>query len=650
MKRTFFHSLFAIFLLLFATFLYNACADSDDYIYDGETLAEITMYAQMARSFDSTDVKKKADTISVGDSMIFTATINPSKSVRIKNSYWEMDGSFYASEFSVRDAITFPGKHEFVFVLVDFFGDTLRDTVHLWVGTPPILKTNNFIPASKSQGLPSNTEIQFAWQAYDPDSLLTLHYHFTLANVLDKQELEADIFDTILTEPYFICNKELEPLSIYQWSVRAYNEYGQASAKEISGEFSTKGIKDEAGIYGVLSPSALNLFANIDLIVLDSIGKPTGYTTTMEKTPITSIFSIHPLPPGKYRITARYPKGPDYFGDTLPIKLVAGEIAHLDTLHLTDKTPPTIKSITDTDTIDFADTLSFIIEDGGGSNTIQSTTITLGNREITSYKENNGIISFATTSDDSAWITQLLTIKAKDASGNTRTKDFYVRPVKNWIETNHDTTISTQSSIEIFVKDINPYGFKPESFFISPFGDVKGTVTSPIDSADKEFRHTVNGESFNQNVQKITVGVTYENGIVQTREWTLTLNMPPSLPSSSRITPRDIIAGKSVELEWNKATDEENDSLLYRIGYTLTKDETDTSLYIYPNHFFKDTTVTLVNLPVGEIYWWVQAIDSYGGISDIWENKGHITIQDSDKEKNGIDYIDLNNLEGGNEE
>lgn len=640
MRKSFLPILVAVLSLLFTASLFNACADSDDYMFDEGNHSEVTMYAQMSRSFDSTAVRKKADTISVGDSIIFIATVSPSKSVRIKNSYWEMDGSFFASEFSVRDAITFPGKHDFVFVLVDFFSDTLRDTVNLWVAEAPILKTNSFIPTNKSQGLPPNKEIQFAWQAYDPDSLLDLHYHFTLSSVLDMQNQHTEILDTILTEPYFICNQELKPLSIYQWSVQAFNEYGQASAKKINGEFSTKGVKDEAGIYGVISPSALNLYADIDIIVLDSIGKPTGYSTTMEKTPLTSIFSINPLPPGKYRITAQYKKARDFVADTLPIKLLPGEVAQLDTLYLKDKTSPKINSLTGSDTIDFADSLSFIIEDGGGAFPNQNIVIYLGDRKITSFMETGNIITFATTSEDSSWIMQLISIRAKDASGNTATKDFYLRPVRNWIETNNDTTISTQASIEIFVKDINPYGFKPESFFISPFGDVKGTVTSPIDSADKEFRHTVNGESFRETEQKIVVGVTYDNGVQQTREWTISLNMPPELPSSSRIPLFDIIAGEMVELEWHKATDNENDPLLYRFAYTFSKDETDTTKFIYPRGFTKDTIITLKNLPVGDIYWWVQAKDPYGGISDIWEEKGHVTIQDTKK------WL----LEGDNEE
>lgn len=651
MKKAFLPALFTTFFALFTVILFNACADADDYIFDEDYHSEVTMYAQMAKSFDSSAVRKKADTISVGDSMIFIATLNPSKSIRIKNSYWEMDGAFFASEFSVRDAIAFPGKHEFVFVLVDFFSDTLRDTVELWVAEPPILKTTNFIPAPESQGLPPNKEIQFAWQAYDPDSLLKLFYHFTLTSVLAKQEQEADIFDTILTESYFICNKELDPLSIYQWSVQAYNEYGQPSVKKITGEFSTKGVKDEAGIYGTLSPSALNLYANINLIVLDSNGKETGYSTTMEKTPNTNIFSINPLPPGHYKITAEYKNGPDYFADTLSVKLLAGEVAQLDTLHLTDTIPPTIKSTTGSDTLDFADSLSFIIEDGGGSSMIQNTTIYFGDRKITSYKENGNTITFATTSEDSSWITQLISIKAKDASGNTNTKDFYVRPTKEWIKTNNDTTISTQAAIEIFVKDINPYGFKPESFFINAHDDVKGTVTPPFDTLNKEVRYSVNGEDYWQEEQKIVVGVTYDNGVTQTREWTLTLNTPPVMPSSCRKTPPNIIAGETVELEWESAYDKENDPLLYRIGYSMEKDETDTTKFVYPKDSIKGNSVTLKNLPIGEIYWWVQAKDPYGGISDIWETKGHVTIQDTKKDQSGTEYINFENkfTEDGND-
>lgn len=631
MKKTFLPSLFIIFLSTLFICLFNACTDSDDFLYNNDEHPEITMFAQITKSFDSSSVRKKSDTISVGDSIIFTATVLPSKSVRLKSSYWEMDGAFFASEFSVRDAITLPGKHDFVFTLVDVFGDTLRDTVKLWIAEPPILKTTDFIPAYGSQGIPSNKEIQFIWQAYDPSSSLKLHYHFILTSILTKQEEKTNIIDTILENPYFVCNKELAPLSIYQWSVQAYNEYGQPSENKISGQFATKGVAGEAGIFGVFSPSAPSLYADIDLIVLDSNNNPTGYKTSMEKTPSTSIFSINPLPQGSYNVTAQYKKGFDYFADTLPVKLTAGEVTLLDTLHLIDTIPPRISSVTGSDTLDFADSLSFIIEDGDGCNIIQNTAIYIGDRKVTSFREKGNTITFATTSEDSSWFMQVVSVKAKDASGNTTTKDFYVRSTKTWIETNNDTTISVQDTIEVFIKDVNPFGFKPH-FFTIKVNDNNRFVPTIVPYDDpKMVRYTLNGNSFGGQKQKITVGVTYENNIVQTRSWNLTLNNPPRLTVDDGLTEEVTASTELIVLWWHKAQDDENDPILYRFGYTLTKDETDTSNFIYPKGFTQDTVIELRDLAEGTYYWWVEAKDSYGGTSDPWETRKRFFIQDSEK-------------------
>lgn len=621
--------LIAILAALFAS-VFNACADSDDFIYEDVAHTEITIEATMARSFDTNSVKKTADTITAGDSMIFIASVYPSKSVRVKDYYWEMDNLFFASEFSVRDAILSSGHHEFVFILIDFFGDTLRDTVNLWVAEKPILKTTNFIPASGSQGLPPNKDIQFAWKVYNPDTLQKLFYHFTLTHIGSDQSQDSEIIDTTISTPYFTCNKNLKPLSVYRWSVNAFNEYSIQSKDKITSEFSTMGVNDEAGIFGTLSPSNPTLFADIDVIVLDTNKIPTGIATTIERTPVKSSFTLNPLAPGKYMVTAKYKKGPDFTADTLPVTLTAGEVVKLDTLHLIDAIPPTIQSMNGSDTIDFADSLSFIIEDGSGSSVIQNTVIYFGDRKITSFQENGNKITFATTDEDRTWITQLVSISAKDASGNKKRKDFYVRSAESWFTMNNDTTISSQKSIKVFLKDINPYGFKPQKYIIKPQGDNFGALICTYENCPDGLENIYNTGKFNIGPNKIIDSVIYESTITQTRSWTLTLNAPPEMDASYCSDPCDSVsyAGTTADFEWRPASDPENDAMVYRIVYTLSKDETDENKFIYPMSYTAKNSATLKRLPVGDIYWWVEAKDSYGGKSEIWENRIHLIIYD----------------------
>lgn len=644
MKKTIIPSTIAAIFVLLTISLFNACADSDDYIYDEENHMEIAIEAKMMRSFDSTSVQKTADTISAGDSMIFSASVYPSKSIRIKDYYWEMDDAFFASEFSVRESISTSGHHKFVFVLVDFFGDTLRDTVNLWVSRQPILKATNFIPASGTQGLPPNKDIQFAWQTINPDTLQKTFYHFTLASILDNKHQEPDLIDTIISTPYFVSNKDLKPLSIYRWSVQAFNEYGLHSKEKITSEFSTKGVKDEAGVFGIISPSALDLYANIEVIVLDTNNKPTGLKTIVERTPTDNEFSLSPLSPGRYKITAIYKNGADFIADTLPITLSAGEVMKLDSLHLSDTIPPVIRTADGSDTLDFADSLSFIIQDGSGSSIPQNTVIYLGDRKITSYRENGNTITFATTSEDRTWITQLVTIIAQDASGNKAKKDFYVRNSEPWILTNNDTTISSQGGITMILQDKNPYGFIPKSYIINPHNDTKGIISSSPENFPNGLQIDFGASSFQIGPNIIIDSVIYENSFVQTKSWILTINAPPEMSFSNCIDPCDStsFAGTSADFDWAPALDPENDSLLYRIVYTKTKNENDESFFVYPMEFSKKTSATLRNLPVGDIYWWVEAKDPYGGISEIWTQRAHLKIYDD----NGT----TDNAEGGNEE
>ena len=638
MKRV--HKFALIVLIIVSSVMFSACTDSDNLVFDEDNTSSISVSAFMAKSFDSTAMKVKSDTIIHGDSILFIANIYPSKSIRIRNSYWLLDDKFYASEFNVHDAISLPGEHEIVFVLITYFGDTLTDTLHLWISSPPILDSKKYIPANGSQNIPPQEEMRFVWNAYDIDSICALYYHFTLANLQDEENSEPNLIDTVISTPYFNMNRELKPLSQYRWIVQAYNEYNVPSTATINSTFTTSGIGDEGAIAGKLKMSSEDLFTDIDLIVLDKNKKPTNIKTSIEKTPTNGLFEIKPLSPGKYNITAQCKKGKDFVADTIQAVVNAGQVTTIGTLYMADKTPPTIQSEAGTDTLDFADSLRFIITDGGAKNTIGNTTVYIGNRRVSQYITETQKLIVPTIDGDRTWVPQFVTIITTDGSGNTATKSFVLRPSILWFDTNNDTTISRQSNITIFIDDHNPYSFTPSSFKINPNGDVKGTIT--LDANDEtSIKYEMEGSSFFKKKQEVVTTVFYQNGISQSRSWTITLNEPPFMSFENNCySPCSGVSTSSVLFKWYHADDPENDSILYRLNIVLGSDTiSDTTLYYFRSSYTMRNQYHLKNIPEGQLFWWVEAMDPYGGNSGIWSHKAKLFIlSDEDYEKyiNGL--------------
>ena len=227
-------ALFGIFMVLIA------CTNSDDYLFNNRDSQEIEVSAVITTSFDNDSEKKKTDTIQPGDSLIFLTTVYPSKSIRNKQYYWTIDGFNFASEYSFKKSIIDPGVHKIAFVFVDFFGDTLSDTLTVTVASPPIIDTENFIPATATQQIDPDSVIRFAWNSYDPDSLWDVSFRFVLQDN-DKDTL----IDTLLKQSYFTSRKKLSPLQKYTWTVTAFNEFNLQSKDFLKASFFTSSRKGE---------------------------------------------------------------------------------------------------------------------------------------------------------------------------------------------------------------------------------------------------------------------------------------------------------------------------------------------------------------------------------------------------------------------
>lgn len=464
-------SAYAIFALFFTVLALVACTDSDDYIFDEDDKAVIEVKAEMTHFYnsfynenpeetsffaplDGEDERVKSDTVFSSDTLVFIGTVNGPQPIRLQSYSWTLDNTYLANEYIFRSPIVDPGFHEVVFNVVDFFGDTLSDTLKVWVSNSPILDTINVIPADQSQGLPSQGGIRFAWNGYDPDSLARVDYRFILEN-----SRRQTIIDTLIHNPYFTLHQKIVPLSRYTWFVYAINEYDFGAREVIRKQFFTKGADDESGLLLQFdfNTMAWSFEGNISIDILDTNNLPiTSKTISMKDRDsynfIQALFA--PLSPGKYKVFASTPQYPDFRADTVKVQLKTQEVFVADTIHLLDTIPPTITILNaennsiSIDTLDFADTLKFVIHDGGGladSNYIDRfMNATLDNVSSLKIESRNISQSLFDTllvflpEADKSWNTRLLHLTVADLSKNVAHRTFYIRPAEPWPFDNND--------------------------------------------------------------------------------------------------------------------------------------------------------------------------------------------------------------------
>lgn len=614
------------FLLLLA--MLYACTNSDSYLYDETGTTEISVEVQMTTTFDSSKAFIKSDTILEGDSIILIANVKPAKSVKTNDFYWTIDNMILSHDYNTREQIRSLGYHNIVFFLIDCFNDTLTDTLHLWVTKAPTIDTSTYLPTDGTYGIPPNEAFQFVWNSNKVDSTAFLTYHFVLRSLLDDQESNKNIVDTFIDKPYFNYTEFLKPLTPYQWEVQAKNNFNIYSSETIKGTFKTKGNNNESGIYGKIE-STSDTISPLEILAISVDDSSKTYSVQFNETSLSKFFILKPLPPGSYKVTTRPFSKNDYRCDTLDVILNNSELKDIGKIKLKDKTSPEIKSLTNKDELSFSNTLQFEITDGSKESIVANTKVYLGTTPIDSLSIDKNILTVHLNEFNRSWAPQILTIAATDNSGNKIEKKFTIQPSLLWFEANNDTTISTQDSLIIFVSDKNPNSFETSLFVFNIFGNQKSTLYINTDG-ESDYSYQIYGCSFYNKEQIARTTIIYTNGIEQTKTWKITLNEPPTMSYAQNcLNPCDIGANTTADFSWMPANDEEKDSLLYRVAYTLDSVLTDSSKIIYATEFSPTTNVTIKDLPVGVIYWWVEAKDSYGGVSSRWDPMAKTTIYDT---------------------
>lgn len=472
----------SIFAPFVALVFFTACSDSDQYLYNEEDSVALQIHAEMTRTYEIESAESlddqypcidnctpqvkpsrvRADTVTSKDTLIFIGEITPNRQAHYREYYWTLDGEDFSNDMNFRKPVTKPGYHEICFVVTDHYGDTLRDTLKLWVSNPPVIESQGVIPAIGSQGLSPKEGITFAWHGYDPDSISKVYYQLKIQEprgirYTDDRHpklytVAHSILDTLINTPHFTYwdnpnyYHRLENLKFYTWSVRAVNEFGLESDSLIQGNFFTKGIRNEGGIQTFIRFSNESLYdryyssnhGKIHLDILDSLSNP---VVEHEISLDTNQFVVSPLKPGKYKIIASLPKLTDFSPDTTDVVVQPGEIAIADTLRLLDTIPPSNKHLSpegllqDLDTLDFLDTLRFYFEEHGGGvyqnffwngQELRGATYF---REL-SFSEDRTVdtVFLMLPKSYRSWTYQLLSISAYDYSGNLNSKTYVIRP------------------------------------------------------------------------------------------------------------------------------------------------------------------------------------------------------------------------------
>ena len=403
-----------------------ACSNSDDYLFNNQDLQEIKVTAVVTRNFDNEAEKHKTDTIQPGDSLIFLTTVLPSKSIRNQQYYWTIDGANFASEYSFKKNINDPGIHKIAFIFIDFFGDTLTDTLTITVASPPVMDTEQYIPATKTQNMNPDSAIHFAWNYLDPDSLWDVSFRFIL------QDSKKDtLIDTLLDQAYFTSSKKLSPLQKYTWTVSAYNEFNLRSKEALSASFYTEGKSGENAVAGTVSIHSDIKKYSYKVTLHDSAQTPLD-TLQFSGTPGAN-FNIHPLAKGKYSLIVSVDSASDFMPDTIQFYLNANQVLELDSIILLDQILPRIQTLNQSDSLDYSDTLRFIVYDNGGGVATEKISVYYEGESIQglTLSKDTLYVPFAKESAAQNWAYKMIYVSATDMSNNKSRKAFYLRPNAN---------------------------------------------------------------------------------------------------------------------------------------------------------------------------------------------------------------------------
>ncbi|MBP5247306.1 MAG: hypothetical protein J6Z31_05540 [Fibrobacter sp.] len=504
-----------IFPLLLASLVFLLACSEGDATFDTDDAEVVTVKAYMMKLGDSANTRLKQDTLLPADSIVFLANIEPSRSIRITEFYWQIDSSTTHSEFSYRTNVPNAGKHTAKFILLDRFSDTLQDSVTFWIAPYPVLDLQNWIPKNGTSAVPTEKELSFAWNVTIENPLAVTKYPFLLKCGTDT------LADTLLSSPQFVYTKGFPALQRCAWTVFATDNFGRSSAQKIQSDFFTGKDSNEDSLgsaYAILDLPNSALKDSLQFKLFDSAGSEVSVQESFMDWN-ESVFFMGNLPAADYKVQLFHPVYSDYTSDTISFSVQSGKVTHIPNISLADTVKPEIFCADcSKDSLSWEDTLKFVIEEKGLPLFSSSIRVTFDGSTTSKWNFNEDSLFILTSDLSKSFAWHPLTISFSDRAGNYTSKSFFVEPGNSCVETLTEATIHVENSITIPIRNLCS-NLTPKRFFwdIDQDGNWDGEMAADGDFAFKTF----SGSLFHLFANEILVTILYESGATYKATFTL---------------------------------------------------------------------------------------------------------------------------------
>lgn len=505
-------SLLGAFLFLLLGIL--ACSEGD-VSFDTDDAEVVTVKAYMMLLGDSAGTRLKSDTLLPSDSLVLIAQIEPSRSIRISQFYWQIDSSSKHSEFSYRTNVSTPGLHQAKFILLDRFEDTLQDSVSFWIAPEPVLDTGALIPKNGTTSIPTSKALSFAWKSTVENPLSITHYPFLLKCGSDT------LVDTVLNSTEFIYTQGFPTLTRCSWTVSAHDNFGRTSPTSIRAAFFTENDSEE--VFGAAFASISTPFSSLLDSLRFKLFDADGNLLDLDNFAVDrndSVITLSKLPAADYRLFVTHFKYTDFTSDTLHFTVRTGKVSSLGTILLSDTVQPQIIcDFCTEDSLTWNDTLRFAVEEKGLPPQSATLRITFDGATLSNwdYKEDSLFIYTHSLQKSFAW--HPLKIALSDRSGNYIAKNFYVEPGKSCVKTLDKASIFADSSISIPIQNLCP-NLTPKRYFWDIDNDGNWDGEAPAAGPDSVSK-TFSGSLFHVYQNPIRVYILYESGAQYEATFTL---------------------------------------------------------------------------------------------------------------------------------
>lgn len=585
------HTLFA-FALLCVLLLLGACGG--DYIRSDGTPPEgtVSVQAMFYHAPYGGGEALRADTLKPGDSVFFSSTISPSRNIQMSAIFWKLDSTVRPQISSFRAAFFTSGRHTVSFHVLDAFGDTLSDTVQIWISNPPVFGSGT-LPSVDSWGItPHVAGTLFAWDCQDPDSADPTEYHFQLS------QGTSVLLDTLLTLPHLQLDFPLPALQSFHWSVTARDSYGFMANPSLNQRFSTRGDSDEGGI------STQATLPSTASSVTPLLQCQSFQSTEVLSATSTAPLTIAPLTPGNYRCWLASSLWDDLHSHTVTTTVHPGQMVLLSTLAMADTTPPLITALDTARPLLYTSPLLFRVKEGAPG-TIKFSLYWNG-QVFSGWKLQNDTLFVPPPANLATPALQTLSLQATDANGNSDWYSWEIGASPDWIQSLQDTLI--QSSQTLTIPVCKKYGQSRAAIFL---WDTRADGTWDEQLPEESGNCLSSAFQADQLGPKVRVGIVFNNKLMVTKEFTVTVNRPPAGSPKAVYPIYKTTVGPHENLVWARSTDPDGDPVHYQIEYKAASE----GIWKTVGPSLADTVLSLAFLPsVTESYSWrVRSMDNRGG-------------------------------------